>query len=155
MFAFFSSVIQLIGFVINFVINVFKMLIMLVTQIPKAIAFIVLSVTYLPPFLVTFIMLFIAISVTLNYAECKTRYIIATHAPIMKIPRYTPPRSLPTNHVVMLVKEDSIHVSSVVTRPKTVLIINSFPGYLRPLNAIFRKLIKLSNIYRKTRHVIT
>ncbi len=63
MFKFFDSIIQLIGFIINFVINMFKMLIMLITQIPKALGFITLSVSYLPPFLVTFVFLFIAVSV--------------------------------------------------------------------------------------------
>ena len=66
MFEFFDAFVGFITYIVNFVINIINMLILLVTQIPKALNFIQLSVTYLPPFLVVFIMLFVGVSIILQ-----------------------------------------------------------------------------------------
>ncbi len=63
MFKFFDSIVEVIALVINFVINAFKMLILLITQIPKALAYLTAVFGYLPAFLSTFIVIFIAIAV--------------------------------------------------------------------------------------------
>lgn len=66
MFEFFDSIIQLIGFVINFVISAFQMLITIVTQIPVALSFIMAAVVYVPAYLKTFVLLFVGTCVILN-----------------------------------------------------------------------------------------
>lgn len=66
MFEFFDSIIQLIGFVINFVISAFQMLITIVTQIPVALSFITTAVVYVPAYLKTFVLLFVGTCVILN-----------------------------------------------------------------------------------------
>ncbi|MCI8661543.1 MAG: hypothetical protein HFG54_15090 [Lachnospiraceae bacterium] len=66
MFKFFESISNLIGIIVNFVVSAFKMTMMIITQIPQAIAFVVTSVAYLPPFLVTFVLLFVATVVIIN-----------------------------------------------------------------------------------------
>lgn len=66
MFKFFESISNLIGIIVNFVVSAFKMIMMIITQIPQAIAFVVTSVAYLPPFLVTFVLLFVATVVIIN-----------------------------------------------------------------------------------------
>ena len=63
MFKFFDSIVEVIALVIKFVINAFKMLILLITQIPKALAYLTAVFGYLPAFLSTFIVIFIAIAV--------------------------------------------------------------------------------------------
>ena len=66
MFQFFQSIANLIGIVINFIVSTFKMIMLIITQIPQAVAFVVTSVAYLPPFLVTFVMLFVATILIIN-----------------------------------------------------------------------------------------
>ena len=63
MFKFFDSIVEVIALVINFVINAFNMLILLITQLPKALAYLTAVFVYLPAFLSTFFVIFIAIAV--------------------------------------------------------------------------------------------
>lgn len=63
MFKFFDSIAEVVALVINFFINAFKMLILLITQIPKALAYLNAVFAYLPAFLSTFIVIFIAVAV--------------------------------------------------------------------------------------------
>lgn len=66
MFNFFEQIANIIGFVIDFVISAFTMLITLITQIPPALAFLAAAVVYLPEFLTTFVLLFIGTAVVLQ-----------------------------------------------------------------------------------------
>lgn len=66
MWKFFDSITALVGMVVDFVISVFNMIIFLFTQIPKAIAYVVTVSAFLPPFLSTFVLLFVGIIVILN-----------------------------------------------------------------------------------------
>ncbi len=66
MFGFFEQIANIIGFVIDFVISAFTMLLTLITQIPAALVFIAASVVYLPEFLTTFVLLFIGTAVVLQ-----------------------------------------------------------------------------------------
>lgn len=66
MFQFFNSFAQIVNIVIDFVVSAVEMVVFLFTNIPKAIGYVVSVVAYLPPFLSTFVMLFVAIIVVLN-----------------------------------------------------------------------------------------
>lgn len=66
MFNFFDSIIQLISFIINFVISAFQMLITIITQIPVALAFITAAVVYVPAYLKVFALLFVGTCVIIN-----------------------------------------------------------------------------------------
>lgn len=66
MFNFFDSIIQLISFIINFVISAFQMLITIITQIPVALTFITATVVYVPAYLKVFALLFVGTCVIIN-----------------------------------------------------------------------------------------
>lgn len=66
MFQFFNSIASALGILYDFIESIFKLIMMLFTEIPKAVGFIVTSVAYLPPFLTTFVLLFVSIIVILN-----------------------------------------------------------------------------------------
>lgn len=66
MFQFFDSIANLIGFIINFVISAFQMLLTVITQIPVALAFVSTAVVYLPAYLKTFALLFVGTCVVFN-----------------------------------------------------------------------------------------
>lgn len=66
MFEFFDSIGASLGIVVDFIKSLVATFIMFFTQIPKALAFLVSSVAYLPPFLLMFVLPFIAICALLN-----------------------------------------------------------------------------------------
>lgn len=66
MFVWFGSLTNLIKVVINFVINAVRMIMVILTQIPLAMSFVGASVSYLPAFLLTFVMLYLAVIVIFN-----------------------------------------------------------------------------------------
>lgn len=66
MFEFFDAITGLIGFVIDSVVNVFEMGVFFFTQIPKAAVYVYAAISYLPAYVGTFIILFIALSVIIT-----------------------------------------------------------------------------------------
>lgn len=66
MFQFFDGITLLINTVIQFVVNSVQMIMIIIAKVPIAIGFIVTSVSYLPPFLASFAMLFMAVTVIIN-----------------------------------------------------------------------------------------
>lgn len=66
MFKFFESIANLVGIIVNFVVSAFEMVIFIVTQIPRCLTYLVGIIAYLPPFLGTFVMLFISVIVIIN-----------------------------------------------------------------------------------------
>jgi len=63
MFKFFSAIAAFIDTIVNFVINVIQMMISLVINIGRSIAWLVLCLSYLPPWLVAFVMVPISLAV--------------------------------------------------------------------------------------------
>lgn len=63
MFAFFDSVAALIDIVVNFVVNMFMLLWTTITSIGKAVAWLILCISYLPGWLTAFILVPVALSV--------------------------------------------------------------------------------------------
>lgn len=66
MFNFFSAIADLLQIVVDFVVSAFEMIVFLFTNIPQAVGYVVAVTAYLPPFLATFVMLFVALIVILN-----------------------------------------------------------------------------------------
>ena len=66
MFQFFEGITSMIGVVVDFIVNLFTTLITFITEIPKALAFLISAIAYLPPFLSMFVFPFIGICVLLN-----------------------------------------------------------------------------------------
>lgn len=66
MFGFFNGIVATFSIVVDFIVSAFEMIVYIVTQIPKALAFLVTVTAYLPPFLLTFVMLFVSVCVVLN-----------------------------------------------------------------------------------------
>lgn len=66
MFNFFNAIADIIQIIVDFVVSAFEMVVFLFTNIPNAIGYVVSVVAYLPPFLSTFVMIFVALIVILN-----------------------------------------------------------------------------------------
>lgn len=66
MFGFFNGIVSTFSIVVDFIVSAFEMIVFIVTQIPKALAFLISATSYLPPFLLSFVLLFISVCVILN-----------------------------------------------------------------------------------------
>ena len=66
MFGFFNGITSTLSVEVDFIVSLFATLVTFITEIPKALAFLVSAVVYLPPFLLTFVFPFIGICVLLN-----------------------------------------------------------------------------------------
>lgn len=66
MFAFFDGIAKFITFIVDFVVSLFNMLLIVLTQIPAAITFIASGVAYLPDFVKVFALLFVGTCVAIN-----------------------------------------------------------------------------------------
>lgn len=66
MFGFFEGVVGTLQIAVDFIVSLFEGLLTFITEIPRALAFLVSAVVYLPPFLYVFIMPFIGICIILN-----------------------------------------------------------------------------------------
>lgn len=66
MFKFFDSVTSLVQIAVNFIVSLFQMVVFLFEQIPKALAYVGVVTALLPPFLSTFVLLFVGIIVVLQ-----------------------------------------------------------------------------------------
>lgn len=66
MLNFLEQIGSIISLVIDFVVTAVTMLIMLVTNIPTALAFLASAVVYLPEFLTSFVLLFVGTAVVLQ-----------------------------------------------------------------------------------------
>lgn len=65
MFKFFSSIANLIATVVKYIVSMFSMLIMLITRVIQAFAYVVLSVSWLPAYLKVYVIAMIAVAVIL------------------------------------------------------------------------------------------
>lgn len=63
MFQFFNSIAGLIGIVVNFVVNMFQLMVMVVTSVIRAVSWVILCVSYLPGWLTAFILVPVALAV--------------------------------------------------------------------------------------------
>lgn len=66
MFQFFEGIASTLGVAVDFIVSLFATLVTFITEIPKALAFLVSAVAYLPPFLMAFVLPFIGICILLN-----------------------------------------------------------------------------------------
>ena len=66
MFKFFESIVGLVQIVVDFVVSAIEMIVFFFTQIPKAIAYVGVVTALLPPFLSSFVLLFVGIIVILQ-----------------------------------------------------------------------------------------
>ena len=63
MFAFFSSIATMINTVVNFVINFFVTLMMVIVSIVRGVSWLFLCVSYLPPWLMSFLLVPVSLAV--------------------------------------------------------------------------------------------
>lgn len=63
MFQFFSSIVDLIGIVINFVVESFQLLFLIVSSIIKSLAWLLVLLQSLPPWLMAFVVVPICLSI--------------------------------------------------------------------------------------------
>lgn len=66
MFQFFEGISSTLGIAVDFIKSLISTFITFIVEIPKALAFLVSAVAYLPPFLMAFVLPFIGICILLN-----------------------------------------------------------------------------------------
>ena len=63
MFKFFEAIAGFISTIVNFVVNLFGMLVLVITNIARSIAWLIACISYLPPWLVAFVVVPISLAV--------------------------------------------------------------------------------------------
>ncbi len=63
MFKFFEAIAGFISTIVNFVVNLFEMLVLIITNIARSIAWLIACISYLPPWLVAFVIVPISLAV--------------------------------------------------------------------------------------------
>lgn len=63
MFKFFEAIAGFISTIVNFVVNLFEMLVLVITNIARSIAWLIACISYLPPCLVAFVVVPISLAV--------------------------------------------------------------------------------------------
>lgn len=63
MFKFFEAIAGFISTIVNFVVNLFEMLVLIITNIARSIAWLIACIFYLPPWLVAFVIVPISLAV--------------------------------------------------------------------------------------------
>ena len=63
MFKFFEAIAGFISTIVNFEVNLFEMLVLVITNIARSIAWLIACISYLPPWLVAFVIVPISLAV--------------------------------------------------------------------------------------------
>lgn len=63
MFKFFEAIAGFISTIVNFVVNLFEMLVLVITNIARSIAWLIACISYLPHWLVAFVVVPISLAV--------------------------------------------------------------------------------------------
>lgn len=63
MFKFFEAIAGFVSTIVNFVVTLFEMLVLVVTNIARFIAWLIACISYLPPWLVAFVVVPISLAV--------------------------------------------------------------------------------------------
>mgnify|MGYP000030014370 CR=1 FL=1 len=63
MFKFFEAIAGFITTAVNFIINLFEMLVLVITNIGRSVAWLIACISYLPPWLVAFVVVPISLAV--------------------------------------------------------------------------------------------